>query len=92
MSSFIKGARGDKPITILTDFDSPYSVPSVHQLGGKSWARAQNRIDPEREYHVAEVYAAFLSKPWLLRHSKDVNIYNSKYFYWVSPSVVSAQH
>jgi hypothetical protein len=43
-----------------------------------------NKIDPEQAIHVAGVYGPWTAKPWMLRFVKDMNPYNSRYFFWVS--------
>ena len=59
-------------------------MPPVEQLGGKAWTETMNRIDPEVYKHVAGVYGTWTAKPWIVQHAKDLNVYNSEYFFWVS--------
>jgi hypothetical protein len=54
------------------------------ELGGEAWGEAMNKIDPEQWLHVAGVYGPWTAKPWMVRFVKDMNPYNSRYFFWVS--------
>lgn len=52
-------------------------------LSGRPWAEAHNNIDPERGIHVPDVYGIWTAKPWIVKHAKDMNPYDSEYFFWV---------
>jgi len=76
--------RGDKPVTFITDYAQAEEMPPIEALGGKAWSEQMNKIDPENFKHVAGVYAPWTAKPWMVQHAKDLNLYSSTYFFWVS--------
>ncbi|KAK4052094.1 hypothetical protein OIV83_002388 [Microbotryomycetes sp. JL201] len=83
LKSYVKGLRGDKPITIIDDYETPFDMPPLEDLGGRDWAVAQNRIDPEKHIHVPDVYGIWTAKPWIVKNASDLDPYNSEYFFWV---------
>jgi len=51
-----KEMRGNKPITIISDYETAYDMPPVLKLGGREWGKIMNSIDPEQYKHVDGVY------------------------------------
>ncbi|KAK4050568.1 hypothetical protein OIO90_005035 [Microbotryomycetes sp. JL221] len=83
LRSYVQGLRGSKPITIIDDYETPFEMPPLEDLGGREWAVAQNRIDPEKHIHVPDVYGIWTAKPWIVKKASDMNPYRSEYFFWV---------
>jgi hypothetical protein len=69
---------------VISDYESAWDMPPNRELGGEAWGEAMNKIDPEQWLHVAGVYGPWTAKPWMVRFVKDMNPYNSRYFFWVS--------
>ncbi|SCV72559.1 BQ2448_4096 [Microbotryum intermedium] len=82
MRPLITGFRGSKPITIIDSYDTPFDMPPLETLGGRQWAELQNSIDPEKNWHVPDVYGVWTAKPWMVQQVKDADYYNSEYFVW----------
>lgn len=72
-----------QPITIISDYEHAYDMPPVEELGGREWIETMNKIDPEAWKHIADVYGPWTAKPWMVQHAKDLQVYDSKYFFWV---------
>jgi len=74
-----------QPITLITDFSSPFDMPPVQDLGGHDWAVQQHKMDPEQHVHVSDVYGVWTAKPWIVKDAAERNPYGSEYFFWVRP-------
>jgi hypothetical protein len=72
-----------QPITIIDDYETAFSMPPLENLGGTTWARQQNQMDPENYMHVPDIYGIWTAKPWIVNQVAQSNPYNSKYFMWV---------
>ncbi|GJN87830.1 hypothetical protein Rhopal_000785-T1 [Rhodotorula paludigena] len=83
MAAYIKNLRGDKPLTLVTEYSSPFDMPPLQDLGGHDWATAQHKIDPEKHVHVPDVYGVWTAKPWIVKNAADRDPYGSDYFFWV---------
>ncbi|GAA6029993.1 hypothetical protein JCM8097_009205 [Rhodosporidiobolus ruineniae] len=83
MAAYIKNLRGNKPLTLVTDYTSPFDMPPLQNLGGHAWAEAQHKIDPEKHVHVPDVYGVWTAKPWIVRDATERDPYGSDYFFWV---------
>lgn len=82
MRAQIVELRGDKPITIVSNYESAFDMPPLEKLGGYEWALAQHKIDPENNVHVPDLYGVWTAKPWIVKQAKDANPYHSEYFFW----------
>ncbi|GAA5894452.1 uncharacterized protein JCM6883_002107 [Sporobolomyces salmoneus] len=83
MSAYVRNLRGNKPLTIIADYNDPFEMPPLLSLGGKNWAKKQYELDPEQRWHVPDVYGVWTAKPWIARDASDRNPYDSEYFFWV---------
>jgi len=83
LRDYVQGLRGSKPITIITEWETPFEMPPLENLGGRAWADNQHKIDPEQVWHVPDVYGIWTAKPWIVKHAKDLDPYHSEYFFWV---------
>lgn len=83
MRAFISELRGQKPITIISNFETPFDMPPLASRGGREWAVAQHAIDPEKHVHVPDVYGVWTAKPWIVKQAAELNPYDSEYFFWV---------
>ncbi|GAA6011354.1 hypothetical protein JCM11491_002755 [Sporobolomyces phaffii] len=83
MSAYIRNLRGNKPLTLIADYNDPFEMPPLLALGGKTWAQKQYELDPEQRWHVPDVYGVWTAKPWIVRDASDRNPYDSEYFFWV---------
>ncbi|GAA5887178.1 hypothetical protein JCM16303_002217 [Sporobolomyces ruberrimus] len=83
MSAYIRNLRGNKPLTLIADYNDPFEMPPLLALGGKNWAQKQYEVDPEQRWHVPDVYGVWTAKPWMVRDASDRNPYDSEYFFWV---------
>lgn len=72
-----------QPLTLVTDFSSPFDMPPVQDLGGHEWAVQQHKMDPEQHVHVPDVYGVWTAKPWIVKDAAKRNPYGSDYFFWV---------
>lgn len=52
-------------------------------MGGREWAAIMNKMDAQSWEHVPGVYGPWISKPWMVQNAKNVNPYQSEYFFWV---------
>ncbi|KPV77035.1 uncharacterized protein RHOBADRAFT_42248 [Rhodotorula graminis WP1] len=82
-AAYVKNLRGNKPITLITEFSSPFDMPPVQDLGGHDWAVRQHKLDPEQHVHVPDVYGVWTAKPWIVKDAAARNPYGSEYFFWV---------
>ncbi|GAA5974128.1 hypothetical protein JCM11641_003451 [Rhodosporidiobolus odoratus] len=83
LAAYVKNLRGNKPITLITTYSSPFEMPPLQALGGHAWAVTQHKIDPENHVHVPDVYGVWTAKPWIVRDAAEQNPYGSDYFFWV---------
>ncbi|GAA6015566.1 hypothetical protein JCM10207_008128 [Rhodosporidiobolus poonsookiae] len=83
LAAYIKNLRGNKPITLITKYTTPFEMPPLQELGGHAWAVAQHKIDPEKHVHVPDVYGVWTAKPWIVKNAAELNPYGSEYFFWV---------
>ncbi|GAA6061179.1 hypothetical protein JCM10212_002392 [Sporobolomyces blumeae] len=83
MAAEVRHLRGAKPITIITDYSSPFEMPPLLALGGLEWAKEQYKVDPEQKVHVPEVYGVWTAKPWIVRDASERDPYDSEFFFWV---------
>jgi hypothetical protein len=72
-----------QPLTLITNYTSPFEMPPLQNLGGHAWAEAQHKIDPEKHVHVPDVYGVWTAKPWIVANAAELNPYGSEYFFWV---------
>ncbi|GAA6047937.1 hypothetical protein JCM3770_006434 [Rhodotorula araucariae] len=82
-AAYVKNLRGNKPLTLITAYSSPFEMPTVQDLGGRDWAVQQHKVDPERHVHVPDVYGVWTAKPWILKNAAERDPYGSEYFFWV---------
>jgi hypothetical protein len=78
--------RGNKPITVVAEFETASQMPPIQVLGGRTWEEQMNAIDDQKDIHVPGVYGPWTAKPWMLKHAAEKNFYGSKYFFWVRPA------
>ncbi|KAI5481072.1 hypothetical protein MNV49_006258 [Pseudohyphozyma bogoriensis] len=83
MRAQISKLRGNKPITIISNYEAPWDMPPLQGLGGYEWALTQHKLDPEAFIHVPDVYGVWTAKPWIVQQAKNLNPYLSEYFFWV---------
>ncbi|BGP13219.1 hypothetical protein JCM10213_005011 [Rhodosporidiobolus nylandii] len=83
LAAYVRNLRGNKPLTLITDYSSPFEMPPLQSLGGHAWAVAQHKSDPEKHVHVPDVYGVWTAKPWIVRNAAERNPYGSDYFFWV---------
>ncbi|GAA5863323.1 hypothetical protein JCM1840_007487 [Sporobolomyces johnsonii] len=83
MAAYIRNLRGNKPLTLITDYSSPFEMPPLQALGGIAWAQKQFEMDPEPQWHVPEVYGVWTAKPWIVKDASERDPYRSEYFFWV---------
>jgi hypothetical protein len=101
-ASSILALRGNLPITLNTSFTSAFEVPPIRPW--KDAYQQQAAIDPEniqRRYalrgrkHGPELYAIWLSKPYLLlegiKNSERMNA-TYKYTFWVDAGSFRSPH
>ncbi|KAK4705888.1 hypothetical protein P7C70_g310, partial [Phenoliferia sp. Uapishka_3] len=81
--AFISELRGPKPITIISNYETPFEMPPLVELGGRDWALAQHAIDPEFKVHVPDVYGVWTAKPWIVQQASEMDPYLSEFFFWV---------
>ncbi|KAM0751823.1 hypothetical protein T439DRAFT_219924 [Meredithblackwellia eburnea MCA 4105] len=81
--AFIAELRGNKPITIISNYETPFEMEPLVNLGGRDWAISQHKIDPENHVHVPDVYGVWTAKPWIVRQATEMDPYLSEYFFWV---------
>ncbi|BGP37220.1 hypothetical protein JCM10449v2_001125 [Rhodotorula kratochvilovae] len=82
LAAYIKNLRGNKPLTLITTYSTPFDMPPVQDLGGHDWAVQQHKIDPEKHVHVPDVYGVWTAKPWMVKDASERNPYGSDYFFW----------
>jgi hypothetical protein len=69
MVDFFVKIRGDLPsLTIRTEFPTVWDIPFLDGMRDE-YEGYQNSIDPENEYHTAELYAVWNVKAWLLNYT-----------------------
>ncbi|GAA5923897.1 uncharacterized protein JCM15063_005493 [Sporobolomyces koalae] len=83
MAAYVRNLRGNKPLTLIADYNDPFEMPPLVALGGKDWAQKQYKLDPEQRWHVPDVYGVWTAKPWIVRDASERNPYDSEYFFWV---------
>ncbi|KAK4700855.1 hypothetical protein P7C70_g5387, partial [Phenoliferia sp. Uapishka_3] len=80
--AMVSELRGPKPITIISNFDDPFDMPPLVEIGGRNWALAQHALDPEAKIHVPELYGVWTAKPWMVKKATLLDPYLSEFFFW----------
>ncbi|KIL63989.1 hypothetical protein M378DRAFT_51081, partial [Amanita muscaria Koide BX008] len=66
LSSLVLSSRpSPHPLYINTTFQTPFSVPPVHNLSSV-YTTQHDDLDPERSHHSPELYAVWNAKPYLV--------------------------
>jgi hypothetical protein len=59
-----------------------WDIPAirVHNVSFDTW---QMDIDPEKSIHSPDLFSIWNGKSWLLNHSASLNLFSSKYHFWI---------
>ncbi|KAG8989679.1 hypothetical protein FRB94_004152 [Tulasnella sp. JGI-2019a] len=91
-SPTISRLRGDLPIIINTDFNTPFDVPPMRGLESK-YAEQHKLLDPERFRHNPSLYATWNAKAWLVEDAATRYTGNAtEWFFWSDAGSVRQRH
>ena len=84
LASTVQAARGEGlPITIDTNYNTPFDVPPLKGLEG--WYEKMHSMDREKSYHSPELYSVWNAKPFFVDNAIRVMASKGKtydYVFW----------
>ncbi|KZV75036.1 hypothetical protein PENSPDRAFT_647561 [Peniophora sp. CONT] len=95
IAPLIRKLRGDLPMVLNTTFESPFDVPPLYGLED-TYQSMHDKLDPERSYHSAELYAVWNAKPYFLgeglARAEEANNVHYDYAFWNDAGSMRAEH
>lgn len=93
----ISSLRGSLPVTVNTDFNTPFDVPPMHGIESV-YTEQHAKLDPEKKRHNPMLYATWNAKAWLLQDAASryggnaTSTSADRWFFWCDAGGLRQDH